>query len=225
MNKKTFILIAIILLIAIIGIGGYLLLQNNKEPEANEIKPAEEISDEQMRQTIVTLYYQNKETKELMPEGRMVDAKALLTDPYTTLIHLLLEQPKNEKLQAVIPNGTRVLKAELKGDIVYLDLSKEFIDNHTGGMEAENATIYSIVNTLAELNEVNSVKILINGKENQSFKDEKINFKNAFIKINKQQSKEENKNNTIENKEEKNTIKNDINKENKNTIENETKKQ
>lgn len=202
MNKKTFIIISVLLLIAIIGVGVYLIVQNNQKPEVNEILPEEEISDEQMRQTIVTLYYQNKETKALMPEGRSIDAKELLTDPYTTLMNLLIETPKNEKLQTAIPTGTRVLKAELKGDMIWLDLSKEFIDNHSGGQEAENTTIYAIVNTLTELKEVNSVKILINGKENQSFKDEKINFKNAFVRIEKEntnQNKETN-NNTITNR-------------------------
>lgn len=196
MNKKAFIIISGLLVIAIIGVGGYFLLQNNRQVQENEIKPAEEISDEQMRQTIVTLYYQNKETKQLMPEGRTIDAKELLTDPYTTLINLLIETPKNEKLQTAIPTGTRVLKAERKGDIIYLDLSKEFIDNHSGGQEEENTTIYAIVNTLTELNEVNGVKILINGKENQGFKDEKVNFKNAFIRIEKTNSKTEQKGNT-----------------------------
>lgn len=131
----------------------------------------------------MTLYYQNKDTKELMPEGRMIDAKELLTDPYATLVNLLIENPKNERLQSAIPEGTRVLKTELKGNIVYLDLSKEFIDNHSGGEEQENITIYSIVNTLTELNEVEGVKILINGQENQSFKDEKISFSDAFMRI------------------------------------------
>ncbi len=202
MNKKTFIIISALLLIAIIGVGVYLIVQNNQKPEVNEILPEEEISDEQMRQTIVTLYYQNKETKALMPEGRSIDAKELLTDPYTTLMNLLIETPKNEKLQTAIPTGTRVLKAELKGDMIWLDLSKEFIDNHSGGQEAENTTIYAIVNTLTELKEVNSVKILINGKENQSFKDEKINFKNAFVRIEKENTNpnKETNNNTVTNK-------------------------
>ena len=185
MNKKVFIMIIGILIITIIGVGGYWLLQKNNRPEEKEIEPQEEISDEQMRQTIVTLYYQNKETKELMPEGRMIDAKELLADPYTTLLKLLLEEPKNEKLQKVIPEGTRVLKTELKGDMLYVDLSKEFIDNHAGGEEAENITIYAIVNTLTELKEVNSIKVLINGKEDQGFKDGKKNFKNAFVRIEK----------------------------------------
>lgn len=197
MNKKVFIIIVIILILGIIGVGGYLLIKNNLQPTEVEIQPAEEITDEQMRQTIVTLYYQNKETKELMPEGRTIDSKELLSDPYVTLMKLLIEGPKSENLQSVIPEGTRVIKAELKGDILYLDLSKEFIDNHEGGEEAENLTIYSIVNTVTELNEVNSVKILINGREDQSFNDNKINFRNAFVRI----EKEEDTSNVVKNEE------------------------
>lgn len=185
MNRKVFFTVMAILIIGIIGVTIYLLTNKDTAVSQNEIQPQEEVGNETMRQTIATLYYQNKETKELMPEGRMIDSKDLLTDPYATLITLLIEGPKNEKLQTVIPEGTRVLKAELKGDIVYLDLSKEFIDNHKGGQEAENMTIYAIVNTLTQLNEVNKVKILINGREDQAFKDNKINFKNAFIRINK----------------------------------------
>lgn len=190
MNRKVFLTIMAILIIGIVGVTIYLLINKNNDVSQNEIQPQEEVGNDTMRQTIATLYYQNKETKELMPEGRMIDSKTLLTDPYATLITLLIEGPKNEKLQTVIPEGTRVIKAELKGDIVYLDLSKEFIDNHKGGQEAENMTVYAIVNTLTQLNEVNSVKILINGREDQAFKDNKINFKNAFIRI------EKNSNNT-----------------------------
>lgn len=185
MNRKVFLTIIAILVIGIVGVTIYLLTNKDTAVSQNEIQPQEEVGSDTMRQTIVTLYYQNKETKELMPEGRMVDSKTLLTDPYATLMGLLLEGPKSEKLQTVIPEGTRVLKAELKGDIVYLDLSKEFIDNHKGGQEEENTTVYAIVNTLTQLNEVNSVKILINGREDQAFKDNKINFKSAFIRIEK----------------------------------------
>ena len=185
MNRKIFLTIMIILIIGIVGVTIYLITNKDKDVSQNEIQPQEEAGDDTMRQTIATLYYQNKETKELMPEGRMIDSKELLTDPYATLMGLLLEGPKNEKLQTVIPEGTRVLKAELKGETVYLDLSKEFIDNHVGGEEAENITIYAIVNTLTELKEVNNIKILINGKEDQGFKDGKKNFKNAFVRIEK----------------------------------------
>lgn len=203
MNKRLFIAIVIILVLCIIGVGGYLLLNRGDSPEQNEILPQEEMGDEQMRQTIVTLYYQNKDTKELMPEGRMIDSKTLLTDPYGVLMGLLIEGPKGENLQSVIPQGTKVLKTEIKEDIVYVDLSKEFINNHSGGLEGEKTTIKAIVNTLTELNEVNSVKILIDGKEDQSFKYNKMNFKEPFNRnLKDKNDSKENKttNNTTETK-------------------------
>ena len=178
MNRKT--LIIIIVLVIAIAITGILLWSNrSKNTEENVIQPQEEITDEQMRTALVTLYYMNKETKELTPEGKMIDVKKLLTDPYETLINLLIEQPKNEKLQSAIPNGTKVLGAELKGDVVYLDLSNEFIENNS---VEEKTIINAIVNTLTELNEVKEVKILINGQENKEFKGGKFNFKDTFTR-------------------------------------------
>ena len=181
MNRKTLIII-IVLVIAIVITGILLWSNRSKNTEDNVIQPQEETTDEQMRTALVTLYYMNNETKELTPEGRIIDVKNLLTDPYETLVDLLIEQPKNEKLQSAIPSGTKVLGTELKGDIVYLDLSSEFIENHEGGESAEQATIKAIVNTLTELNEVSGVKILINGQENNEFKDGKVNFKNTFTR-------------------------------------------
>ena len=63
-----------------------------------------------------------------------------------------------------------------------IDLSKEFIDNHKEGIEAESRTIYSIVNTVSCLNEVEAVKIIIDGKEDACFKDNKLNLKDPFVR-------------------------------------------
>lgn len=180
--KKKYLLIFIcsIIFITIICIY-YFINKNNKG--ISEILPEQEISDEQYRKTMVTLYYQNKETKSLMPEIRLIDVKSLINEPYSTLVNLLMEEPKNKNLQSVIPQGTKVNKVELKSDILYLDLSKEFIENHSGGTDEEKNTIYSIVNTLTELTEVNGIKILIDNEENKSFLDKNINFNEAFLRI------------------------------------------
>ena len=183
-NKKLIISIIIILILLGVAAWYFFFYSKNTQNEVNEIIPEEEISNEQMRQTIVSLYYKNKDTKELMPEGRVIDSKELLENPYKKLVELLIEAPKNDKLESAIPEGTKVNNAKIEGDIVYLDLSKEFIENHAGGQEEESLTIYSIVNTLTELTEVNSIKILIDGKEDESFKDGKINFSEPFLKIN-----------------------------------------
>lgn len=182
MNKKFKIMITIIIII-VIAIGIVYYFNKMKKTEEVEYKPEEEISDEQLRQTIVSLYFVKKESNELIPEGRLVDVKLLVNDPYCTLMQLLIEGPKNDKLESTIPKDTKINKIELKNDILYIDLSKEFIENHSGGETKESTTIYSIVNTMTALTEVNGIKVLIDGKENESFKDEKINFKEVFLKL------------------------------------------
>ena len=92
---------------------------------------------------------------------------------------------RNEKLKSALPEGVKVNDAVLEGNVATIDLSKEFIDNHTGGEKEENATIYSIVDTLTELNEVNGVKILVEGKEDAEFKNGKTALKDVFVKSSK----------------------------------------
>ena len=81
-----------------------------------KIIPQNTITDEQMRQTIISLYYRNKETGELMPEGRLIDVKTLLNNPYKTLTEMLIEDPRNNKLESAIPKETVINKVELKDE-------------------------------------------------------------------------------------------------------------
>ena len=183
MNKKVIIIIAIILILTGVGVWYLFFYNKQSQNEVNEIIPEEEISEEQMRQTIVSLYFYNGTTQSLVSEGRLIDVKELIKDPYRRLMELLIEGPQNSELTRTIPEGTRINKVEVKGDVLYLDLSKEFIENHEGGEEKENATIYSIVNTMINLTEINGVKILIEGEENKAFKDNLIKFDDPFVPI------------------------------------------
>ena len=80
----------------------------------------------------------------------------------------------------LIPDGTKLNKIEIKNDCIYIDFSNEFINEQKLGKEQEELIIKSIVNTVTELKEINSVVILIDGKENQEFPDGQINFKEIF---------------------------------------------
>lgn len=181
MNIKK-VIIFLIILILLIGIGYFIYDTFFKEKEL-EITPQEEISQEQLRQTIVTLYFRNIDSKELMPEARRVDVNVLVHNPYESLLNMLIEGPKNENLERIIPEGTIMNNIELKGDIVYIDFSEEFIENHEKGIDNESATIYSIVNTLTELTEVSGIKILINGEEGKEFQENGLSFSESFVRI------------------------------------------
>lgn len=172
--KKMFIL-KVVIIIAIISILAILIVLNFStevvENVENEtvIEPEEEISEEQMRQTAITLYFEDKESMQLVTEEKKVDAKDLVDNPYLYIVNLLILGPDGENLQNPIPEGTKLNKAELNGDCVTVDLSKDFLNS-----SGTNA-IYSIVNSLTELKEVNSVKFLIDGEEQD-------NMKEAFVR-------------------------------------------
>jgi germination protein M len=178
LKKIIFIFIIVIAIIVII----MCIIKNKNKNEINEeYEPQEEISTEQERNTMISLYFVNKTTRRIEPEARLIDVKDLISNPYTILVNLLIAEPKNENLESAIPEGTILLGAELEGDTLILNFSEEFVNNHQGGEEEEEKTIESLVNTLTALKEVNSIKILINGEENRSFNDEKINFTQKFI--------------------------------------------
>lgn len=173
MKKNKIFMIFLFILIVII-LGGYCTIKYLKDKETQseiqEYTPQEEINDEQFRQTIVSLYFLNEETNELMPEARLIDVAQLVSKPYETLVQLLIDGPKNEKLAKLIPDGVKICGIELQGECVVVNLSEEFT-SIIKDTNLKDKTVQSIVNTLTELTEVNSVKFLINGQENENFKD------------------------------------------------------
>lgn len=172
-NNKIGIIFLFVLIIILIG--GYLGIQyvKNREEETivEEYTPQEEIAEEQVRQTIVSLYFPSKETNELNPEARLIDIKEIINTPYERLINLLIEGPKNDKNKKIIPENTKLNKNYLEGDCIVLDFSAEFLNYSKDDDKEKMNMINSIVNTLTELAEINQVKILIDGNENGEFNE------------------------------------------------------
>lgn len=163
-DKKIAIFFITVLLIILIG--GYFAIKSVKTYKSEEYTPQEEIAENQERQTIVSLYFPSKETNELKPEARLIDIKELINQPYEKLINLLIEGPKNEKSKKIIPENTKLNKYFFEGDCITLDFSNEFLNF---AKEDKDNLINSIVNTLTELTEVNRVRFLIDGNENEEF--------------------------------------------------------
>lgn len=178
MNMKK--LIVIVLMILFLLICAILIFNTNVEVE---YVPETEIADVDLRKTMITLYFANMENKELQKETRLIDSKDLLLDPYTELINMLIEGPESNFLAKTLPEGTKLLSCELVGNCLNVNLSKEFIKNASQDENDRRNYIDSIVNTLTELNEVDSVKILIEGEETEGFANSEIDFSGEFHKV------------------------------------------
>ena len=181
--KKIFIIVFII--ICIVGLGYMIFINaivNKNEEIVNEYIPEMELSDEESRKTIVTLYFENEEEKVLKSEARLIDSKELLREPYITLIGMLIEGPKDSTLKSLIPKETKILETNLNGNCIIINFSRDFIDKAPESIEEKTDMIYSIVNTLTELKEIEKVKFLINGEDIAGFEEESIKLEKEFTR-------------------------------------------
>lgn len=173
-NKKIVIIFVCLFLLVLIG--GFFAIRYvksiNQETTIEEYVPEEEITEEQLRQTIVSLYFLDKQSNELVPEARLIDIKEMMSNPYEKLINLLIEGPQNEKNSRVMPENTKLLKNYLEGDCIVLDFSSDILNYDKENEKGKENLINSIVNTLTELSEINSVKILVEGNQNEEFNEE-----------------------------------------------------
>lgn len=176
MKKKRAIAIIVFIIIIIMG---FVIYKNvsieNKEDEYQDYVPEEEISEEQMRQTKVVLYFANNETGELETEIKVVDANTLIKNPEKQIMELLIKGPQSSSLKKLIPDGTVLNDIKIEESCAIINVSKEFL-NYQNDEEKYNI-INSIVNSLTNLKEIDSVKFLINGEENENLSETYIKNK------------------------------------------------
>lgn len=79
-------------------------------------------------------------------------------------IYELCRGPQSQSLAATLPDGTRLLDINIKDGLCTVNFSRELVAKHSGGSGAENATVYSIVNTLTQFSSINQVQILVEGQ-------------------------------------------------------------
>lgn len=97
------------------------------------------------------------------------------------LVEELIKGPSVNGLSQTLPKQTKIRQLEIKDGICYVDLSKEFSTKHPGGEQLVMLTVYSIVNTLTELPEVEKVQFLIDGEKKDNYQG-LYDFENPFVR-------------------------------------------
>ena len=132
-------------------------------------KIQEEITEEQEMQTKIILYFENIETGELEAETQIIDVKKLLNEPYKEMVNLLIKGPQSSNLKKLIPDGTILNEIKIENGCAIINFSNEFLNFEND--EKKFKIINSIVNTLTNLKEINSVSFLINGEKNEKISE------------------------------------------------------
>lgn len=174
-KSRPLALILIVLLIAIVGITGCgtsnlktqsttaSTTQDNSNSVANSSSASSTPSPNTTapQATNVTLYFPTSDATGLVAVERSVNVTN------GEIIKAMFTELKNAPagLEPSLPKGTELLSASVKDGVATLDLSKEFKSNFEGGGTGEQMILYSIVNTLTTLPNVQSVQLLLNGEK------------------------------------------------------------
>ena len=144
------------------------IISTSTNPEATSLS-AEDIvltntvtsTDEQQ----IRLYFPRRDISLLAPESRSITSLDNSTAERITIDHLL-RGPASALLNSPIPHGTVILSVYTQAGVCTINLSAEFLAIEDAGEESIELAIYSIVNSLTNLPNVNSVKINIQTMEN-----------------------------------------------------------
>ncbi len=122
----------------------------------------------QAPKTTLVLYFSDEYAEYLVPERRNIEIAGGDTIEKSVVTELI-KGPTEGGHVRTIPQDTKLLSIETKNGVCFVNLSKEFVDKHTGGSTGERLTIYSIVNSLTELGTIEKVQFLIEGEKREEF--------------------------------------------------------
>lgn len=109
-------------------------------------------------------------TSDAVLTGEWRSVKRTDTAPLAeSLIAELIKGPKSEGLSAVLSTETKLISVEVTDETAYVNMSRSFTEKNKGSAEKEYLAVYSVVDTLLELNGVRGVQFLIEGKKEKGF--------------------------------------------------------
>lgn len=110
------------------------------------------------------LYFLDSNGTELVPEYRYVPLESIKNDMYKTIVEELIKGSNNSDYISPIPKNTKINSIKCEGNKVILDLSSEYSQDGENS-EEQLGKVYSIVNSLTEIKEIEEVEIQVDGEK------------------------------------------------------------
>ena len=92
------------------------------------------------------------------------------------IINELIKGTKEKSMNSILSPDTVLASVDVEENLCYLNFKSNFIAENTGGDSHEKLVIYSIVNSLTELQTIGRVQFYIDGKRVENFGS--MNIKN-----------------------------------------------
>lgn len=146
-------------------------VQNQNLKSKTEVEEQKEAVAPEKQAVELTLYFSDDQAMYLVP----VQTKAMLKDTRTeTLARVVVEKliagPADDSLQPTIPAEAKLLTVKVDNKIAVLNFNQDFVNKHPGGSTGESMTIYSLTNSLTELEGIDKVAFQIEGQNIETLK-------------------------------------------------------
>jgi len=149
-------------------------LVNDKDTEENPFKPpVQPLFSPTDPPMAVKIFFPTAGGDVLLgSEDQTIFKSSDLINQAKQILKILTDGPKTESLTAPIPRDAKVNEVFISADgVAFVDFTNAISTNHPGGILNEQATIYSIVNSLTyNLRDIQQVKILVGGAEKETFR-------------------------------------------------------
>lgn len=142
-----------------------------------EERPGDTGPEPTAKSETVYLYFSDDQAMFLVPEKREINYSGEVS---VALVEHLIDGPKQEGLWRTLPERSRVLSIMMEQGIAYVDFSKEFETDYPGGTSSEGLAIGSVVQTLTELEGIDSVWFLIEGEVVESLQKGHMSLNEAI---------------------------------------------
>ncbi|SER71228.1 GerMN domain-containing protein [Lachnobacterium bovis] len=127
--------------------------------------PGEQINSIMTEQ--ITLYFANKNGNRLEKETRVVHYSSNISKE-KLIMEQLLKGPDKKGALSTIPKGTQLINISISDGVCYVNLDETFKNQNYE--ITEPVVIYSIVNSLSQIDEVSKVQISINGDTSGNYR-------------------------------------------------------
>ncbi len=121
------------------------------------------ISPEKLTISQALIYFGDECLDKLIAENKLLQVRQSQTIEYQ-IVEKLISGPDSAQHVRTVPANTKIKNIKTEEGICYVDLSSDFLARNTLTV-TEEVAIYSIVNSLVELDEINKVQFLIEGKK------------------------------------------------------------
>ena len=116
----------------------------------------------------VTLYFPKKNSDKFGKEVRSV--KVTDQQPIEQyIIDELIKGPSSGDLTSALDKNTALISVDIYADTCFVNFNSNFIDKNSGTEQKEKAAVYSIVTSLTDIERINRVQFLLDGKKEKGF--------------------------------------------------------